>query len=111
MIRSGCSSVNFCWIASCSLLSLRAATESGFPTRRALSARSLIVRGSTATAVTLFTCCCSPGMWARSWGPVTEAEDVHLVPGREVTDLVEGRDFVSAVWREWDTPTDIKNPH
>jgi hypothetical protein len=44
-------------------------------------------------------------------GPFTEAEDVHLVPGREVTDLIEGRDFVSAVWREWYTPTDIKNPH
>jgi hypothetical protein len=42
---------------------------------------------------------------------IAETEDVHLVLGREVTDLVEGGDLVSAVWRVWDTPTEVKNPH
>ena len=43
--------------------------------------------------------------------PVAETEDMHLVPGREVTDLVEGGDLVAAVRRERDTPTDKENSH
>jgi hypothetical protein len=43
--------------------------------------------------------------------PIAETEDMHLVPGRQVTDLVEGGDLVAAVRRERDTPADKENSH
>src|SRR6266481_2148879 len=77
MIRSGFSSMNFRLIAPCSSGSAKAATESGRP---AISAE--------------------PGNVIEIAATVAEAEDVDLVLCREVTDLVEGGDFVTPVRRE-----------
>src|SRR5262249_23759835 len=42
---------------------------------------------------------------------IAETEHMHLVLGREVTDLAEGGDFVAAIRREGRAPADKENAH
>src|SRR5215471_11592949 len=110
MIRSGRSSSNFCRIAACSPVSLRAPTESGSSTTRALE-RSWFYQRVDRRCSNALRIALKAGDVVEVSTSIAEADDMRLVLGREMTDLVEGGDFVAAIRREGHTPADKENAH